>query len=109
MILTVVENDGTPVRVLMGGSDGILVTIGAGGIVVVPPEGPGDPELLIAFKSIYDGVSSALQAIIQLGRCRELEILMSQAAQEGDIPSFEQYEAQYNRDGCGSVSSIREP
>jgi hypothetical protein len=37
---------GNPVNVILGGADGTLVTIDLNGkIKVIPPEGPGDPEL----------------------------------------------------------------
>ena len=104
MILTVVENEGNPARVLIGGDDGILVTIGAGGIVVLPPEGPGDPELLMAFKGIYSGIRTAVQAVAQLGHCLQLEQEMSQALQDHNYPLYEQYVTQYDREKCGSAS-----
>jgi hypothetical protein len=60
LILTFFGNEGNPARVIIGGNDGILVTIdGNGKIVIVPPEGPGDPELLTAFKSVFNGLQVA--------------------------------------------------
>jgi uncharacterized protein YjlB len=106
MTLTVVENEGSPARVLIGGSDGILITIGAGGIVVLPPEGPGDPELLTAFKSIYSGLTTVVQIVSQLGRCLQLERDMARALQEKNLAQYEQYAAQYEADKCGSVSRV---
>ena len=36
---------GNSVKVILGGNDGVLVTVDANGkIKVTPPEGPGDPE-----------------------------------------------------------------
>jgi hypothetical protein len=48
---------GNEVRVIIGGNDGVLITIGANGIHVTPPEGPGDPEVRQAVASILQGVS----------------------------------------------------
>jgi len=48
-----------PVRVIIGGNDGVLITIDANGhIVVTPPEGPGDPEVRQAVASIVQGVGA---------------------------------------------------
>jgi len=53
LILSILDGHGNPVRVLFGGNDGVLITINANGkITVLPPEGPGDPELRTAFKSL---------------------------------------------------------
>jgi hypothetical protein len=103
MILTVVEDDGNPARVLIGGSDGILITIGAGGIVVLPPEGPGDPELLKAFKSIYSGISSAVQAVAQLGDCLQIEQRMSRDKQTDNQADYYIAAGDYNTAHCGSA------
>ena len=49
---------GNEVRVIIGGNDGILITIdGSGHIHVTPPEGPGDPEMRQAVASIVQGVA----------------------------------------------------
>lgn len=49
---------GNEVKVIIGGNDGILITIDANGhIHVTPPEGPGDPEVRQAVASIVQGVS----------------------------------------------------
>jgi len=49
---------GNEVRVIIGGNDGILITIdGQGHIHVTPPEGPGDPEVRQAVTSIVQGVT----------------------------------------------------
>ncbi len=48
---------GNEVKVIIGGNDGILITIDANGrIHVTPPEGPGDPEVRQAVASIVRGV-----------------------------------------------------
>jgi hypothetical protein len=53
LILSILDGHGNPARVLFGGNDGILITINPNGkITVLPPEGPGDPELRAAFKSL---------------------------------------------------------
>lgn len=55
--LRIFDGHGNPARVLIGGNDGILVTIGPSGkITVLPPGGPGDPELLTACRSILSGL-----------------------------------------------------
>src|SRR5580658_9383085 len=57
LIVRILDGHGNPARVLIGGNDGILVTIGPNGrITVLPPEGPGDPELLAACKSLLSGL-----------------------------------------------------
>ena len=57
-----------PVKVIIGGNDGILVTIDANGhIHVTPPEGPGDPEVRQAVASIVQGVG----ALSRLGAAGE--------------------------------------
>jgi hypothetical protein len=49
---------GNEVTVIIGGNDGTLITIdGAGHIHVLPPEGPGDPEVRQAVSSILEGVA----------------------------------------------------
>lgn len=48
---------GNEVRVIFGGNDGILITIDPNGVIhVIPPEGPGDPEIRQAVTSILQGV-----------------------------------------------------
>jgi hypothetical protein len=50
---------GNVVRLIIGGNDGILVTIDAAGHVhVTPPDGPGDPEVRQAVASIVQGVAT---------------------------------------------------
>ena len=50
-----VPRDG--VRVLVGGADGILITIDANGhIHILPSQGPGDPELLKAITALLKGL-----------------------------------------------------
>lgn len=57
VLLSLVEEHGNGVRVIMGGNDGILVTIdGQGHVTVRPPEGPGDPEIRQAISQIVKGV-----------------------------------------------------
>jgi hypothetical protein len=49
---------GNEVTVIIGGNDGILITIdGQGHIHVTPPEGPGDPEVRQAVASIVQGIA----------------------------------------------------
>ena len=49
---------GNEVRVIVGGNDGVLITIDANGrIHITPPEGPGDPEVRQAVASIVEGVA----------------------------------------------------
>jgi hypothetical protein len=44
------------VRVIFGGNDGVLVTIDGNGVIhVLPPEGPGDPEVRQAVAAIVQG------------------------------------------------------
>jgi hypothetical protein len=53
LILSILDGHGNPARVLIGGGEGILVTIDSNGNITVHPSGgPGDPELLTAFKSL---------------------------------------------------------
>ncbi len=58
VILNLVEEQGNEVRVILGGNDGILVTIDANGhIGVRGPEGPGDPEVRAAVTAILEGAA----------------------------------------------------
>jgi hypothetical protein len=55
--LNLVREPGNEVRVIFGGNDGILITIDANGVIhVIPPEGPGDPEVRQAVSAILQGV-----------------------------------------------------
>ncbi len=57
VFLNLVNEQGNVVTVIFGGSDGILITIdGKGKITVLPPEGPGDPEVRQAVASIRQAV-----------------------------------------------------
>jgi hypothetical protein len=48
-----------PVRVIIGGNDGVLVTIDVNGhIHITPPEGPGDPEVRQAVTSVVEGIAA---------------------------------------------------
>ena len=61
LFLSATNERGNVVTVLFGGNDGVLITIdGQGHIHVLPPEGPGDPE-------IRQAVTAALQTINLLG------------------------------------------
>lgn len=65
VVLHIPEERGNGVRVVLGGADGPLVTIDSNGhIKVLPPEGPGDPELRKAVSNILQGV----QTISRLAR-----------------------------------------
>ena len=70
VLLHVPEEQGSPVRVIVGGADGALVTIDAQGhIRVVAAEDASDPELRKA-------VSGILQGVQVLGRlAREASLL----------------------------------
>lgn len=57
LLLHIPQEHGNSVRVILGGADGVLITISPSGhIVVHPPEGPGDPELRQAIASVLNGV-----------------------------------------------------
>jgi hypothetical protein len=57
LLLHIPQEHGNSVRVLLGGADGVLITINAAGqITVLPPEGPGDPELRQAIAAVLNGV-----------------------------------------------------
>jgi len=57
LLLHIPQEHGNSVRVLVGGADGVLITIDATGhIHVLPPEGPGDPELRQAITAVLNGV-----------------------------------------------------
>lgn len=57
VLLRIPEEPGNSVRVILGGADGPLVTIDANGhIKVLPPQGPGDPEIRKAIAGILQGV-----------------------------------------------------
>jgi hypothetical protein len=70
VLLHVPEEQGSAIRVIVGGADGALVTIDAHGhIRVLPPGESGDPELRKA-------VSGILQGVQVLGRlAREANLL----------------------------------
>jgi hypothetical protein len=58
VFLNLVTEQGSMVTVILGGSDGDLITIdGKGTIRVLPPEGPGDPEVRQAVASILQAVN----------------------------------------------------
>jgi hypothetical protein len=45
VLVNLLGNHGNSIKVILGGNDGVLVTVDANGkIKVTPPEGPGDPE-----------------------------------------------------------------
>ena len=61
LFLSATNERGNVVTVLFGGNDGVLITIdGQGHIHVLPPEGPGDPE-------VRQAVTAALQTMELLG------------------------------------------
>jgi hypothetical protein len=61
LFLSVTNERANVVTVLFGGNDGVLITIdGHGHIHVLPPEGPGDPE-------VRQAVTAALQTMNLLG------------------------------------------
>jgi hypothetical protein len=58
-LFNLVREPGNEVRVIFGGNDGILITIDANGVIhVLPPEGPGDPEIRAAVTAILNGVQT---------------------------------------------------
>ena len=58
VLLTLVTEPAAVVTVLAGGSDGILVTIDHNGtILVLPPKGPGEPDVRLAVESMLQGVN----------------------------------------------------
>jgi hypothetical protein len=73
LVLTVFEDQGNTVRVLVGGADGVLVTVsGDGAIGIIPPEGPGDPELLEAFRKFYAGLGTIIHWRLKAGGPKHL-------------------------------------
>jgi len=57
LLLHVPQEHGNYARVILGGADGVLITISPSGqIIVHPPEGPGDPELRQAITNVLNGV-----------------------------------------------------
>ena len=61
LFLSATNERGNVVTILFGGNDGVLITIdGQGHIHVLPPEGPGDPE-------VRQAVTAALQTMKLLG------------------------------------------
>jgi hypothetical protein len=110
LILTISGNQGNPLKVLIGGADGTLITLGSGGeIVVVPPEGPGDPELINACRAIYDGLATVvgiLQPCIILAE--ELGSIGTQMknASGATLKALElrygQVSEKYEAEGCGT-------
>lgn len=59
VLLRVPEEHGNSVKVILGGADGPLVYIdGTGHIHVLPPQGPGDPELRKAVAGILQGIQT---------------------------------------------------
>jgi hypothetical protein len=59
VLLRVPEEHGNSVKVILGGADGPLVYIDASGhIHVLPPQGPGDPELRKAVTGILQGIQA---------------------------------------------------
>ena len=61
VLMTMAEERGSGVRVIMAGADGVLVTIdGNGQMIVRPPDGPGDRE-------IRQAVAAMAQAVKVLG------------------------------------------
>jgi hypothetical protein len=63
--LKLTGDHGNPLTVIFGGADGILITIDSNGVIrVTPPEGPGDPELLAAFKSLNASVTRLSNAAV---------------------------------------------
>jgi hypothetical protein len=57
VLLHIPQEHGNSVKVLFGGADGTLITIDANGhITVLPPEGPGDPEVRQAISTILQSV-----------------------------------------------------
>jgi hypothetical protein len=59
-----------------------------------------------AVKSIYRGISTAVQAVGQLGECYQLEQKMSKARQDHDYTDHKIYAEQYEKVNCGSVPPI---
>jgi len=59
VFLTLINDQGNPVRIIAGtGNDGGLITIDSNGVVkVIPPEGPGDPEVRQATTSILQAMN----------------------------------------------------
>ena len=56
--LNLVNAQGNPVTVILGGGDGELITIDGNGVIrVLPPEGPGDPEVRQAAASILQAIN----------------------------------------------------
>jgi hypothetical protein len=57
LLLHIPQEHGNSVKVLFGGADGVLITIDAAGhIHVLPPEGPGEPEVRQAISAVLNGV-----------------------------------------------------
>jgi len=60
------EEHGNFQRVIIGGADGILITIdGQGRIHILHPEGPGDPEVKKAVTAIQQGIQALTRTASQ--------------------------------------------
>ena len=65
-VLLQLEEHGNYQRVILGGADGILVTIDAQGhIHIIHPEGPGDPEVRKAVTTIQQSVQMLTRSATQ--------------------------------------------
>jgi hypothetical protein len=121
IVMQLLGNNGNPVNVLLGGSDGTLVTIDLKGkIKVIPPEGPGDPELRKEFKH-------AVEHLMRLGgfipmACDQLAIeignVIRQIEQNSGYPpgsiqslerTLESLQRTYEKEGCNKASTSTQP
>jgi hypothetical protein len=110
LILNVSGNQGNPTRVIIGGADGTLITIGPDGqIIVTPPEGPGDPELKTAFRAIYHSLSTVVGILQPCVLLAEELGNIGRQMETASGPELKLLEQRYNQvsekyaaEGCGS-------
>ena len=64
--IRVTKQPGLVQWIIIGGNDGVLITIDVHGTIrVTPPEGPGDPEVRIAVNNSLEGLA-ALTKVLQI-------------------------------------------
>jgi len=65
-VIRVTKQPGLVQWIIIGGNDGVLITIDVHGTIrVTPPEGPGDPEVRIAVNNSLEGLA-ALTKVLQI-------------------------------------------
>jgi hypothetical protein len=108
--VSLIDATGSPTHVILGGADGVLITIdSAGRIHVLPPEGPGPTELQTAFASLRASVAAVGSLLVPCFLLEQemasveraiIEAEQRHAPTNGLIRQLSELQAKYRAEHC---------